>query len=254
MSKTDSPNSGKNSAMKLVGGAGLLIALIVLARVLPVKDWLTSFNESITGLGFIGYVMFAGVYIAATVLFIPGSILTLGAGVAFGVVWGTVAVSAGSVIGASVAFLIARYIARDRVASRMAQNAKFDAIDRAIGKQGTKIVLLLRLSPVFPFNVLNYLLGLTRVPFWNYVGASFIGMLPGTVLYVYLGSLGKAGLEAAAGGGGKTPLEYVFYAIGFVVTIIVTVYVSRVAGQALKDANLEANQDNQITEPKGAAS
>src|SRR5262249_61840093 len=124
----------------------------------------------------------------ATVFAVPGSLITLGAGAAFGLIRGTLAVSAGSTLGAAAAFLLGRTLARGWVEHKVANKPRFRALDQAIGAEGFKIVLLLRLSPVFPFNVLNYALGLTRVSFRSYLVASWIGMLPGTVMYVYLGA------------------------------------------------------------------
>jgi uncharacterized membrane protein YdjX (TVP38/TMEM64 family) len=212
-----------------VAGIGLLVAM----RMLPVGEWLKAFNEWVTGFGPWGIVIFIGVYILATVVFVPGSALTIGAGLIFGLLWGTVAVSIGSTTGAALSFLIARYLARDAVSARMGKNEKFAAIDRAIGEQGWKIVALLRLSPLVPFNLSNYFYGLTAVKFWPYVLASWIAMLPGTVLYVYLGYVGKASLEAASGATQRSPLEYVFMAVGLAATVAVTVYVTRLAKQAL---------------------
>lgn len=195
------------------------------------------FYSWVEGLGYLGFIVYAGAYIGATVLFIPGSLLTLGAGFIFGVVKGSVIVSIGSVIGAAFAFLISRYLARERIEKRFGQNSKFKAIDSAIGKEGGKIILLLRLTPLLPFNLSNYLYGLTAVRFWHYVLASWIGMMPATVLYVYIGSLGKTAAEAATGGmdSGKLALNIV----AFLATVAVTFYVTRIARKALKEANLQ---------------
>lgn len=195
------------------------------------------FYSWVESLGYLGFIVYAGAYIGATVLFIPGSLLTLGAGFIFGVVKGSVIVSIGSVIGAAFAFLISRYLARERIEKRFGQNSKFKAIDSAIGKEGGKIILLLRLTPLLPFNLSNYLYGLTAVRFWHYVLASWIGMMPATVLYVYIGSLGKTAAEAATGGmdSGKLALNIV----AFLATVAVTFYVTRIARKALKEANLQ---------------
>ncbi|BDS08362.1 hypothetical protein NT6N_34020 [Oceaniferula spumae] len=180
-------------------------------------------------------VVFMGFYIAATVLFIPGSILTLAAGFLFGVGWGTLYVSIASIIGAALSFLIGRYVARDWISKKIESKPKFAAIDEAIGEEGSKIVFLLRLSPVFPFTLLNYGLGITKVPFWKYVGASWLGMLPGTLLYVYIGSLFKSLAQIAGGDREKTPTEWAFYGVGLLATIIVTVYITKVAKKAIND-------------------
>ena len=169
-------------------------------KFLPVQQWLGNFNDWVGQMGVAGIFIFIGVYAVATVLLAPGAILTIGAGFAFGLWKGFLAVSAGATLGASLAFLVARFIARDKVEAIAKRNEKFRNIDNAIGKQGAKLVFLLRLSPVIPFNLSNYFYGLTGVKFWPYVLASWIGMMPGTFLYVYIGTAGKAAVSAAAGG------------------------------------------------------
>jgi len=195
------------------------------------------FYSWVEDLGYLGFIVYAGAYIGATVLFIPGSALTIGAGVIFGMVKGTVIVSIGSTTGAALAFLISRYLARERIENRFGRNPKFKAIDSAIGKQGGKIILLLRLTPLLPFNLSNYLYGLTAVRFWHYVLASWIGMLPGTVLFVCIGACVKTVAEAATGGmdSGKLALNI----IALLAIVAVTVYVTKIARKALKEANLE---------------
>ena len=168
-------------------------------------------------------------------LFLPGSILTLGAGVVFGVVKGSIIVSFASTLGATVAFLVGRYLARGWISGKIEGNAKFKAIDDAIGREGWRIVALTRLSPIFPFNLLNYAFGVTRVPLVQYVLASWIGMMPGTIMYVYLGSLAGslATLGGASGGQARTPAQWALYAVGLLATVAVTVYVTRIARRAL---------------------
>jgi uncharacterized membrane protein YdjX (TVP38/TMEM64 family) len=228
----------KRLPWKWITLAMLIIGLTVASRLLPVTDWLKSFNQWATGMGSIGVVIFILVYVLATVLFVPGSVLTIGAGFMFGLGLGVVVVSIGSTIGAALAFLVARYIARRPVEAKVSANKKLKAIDRAIGEQGWKLIFLLRLSPVIPFNFSNYFYGLTAVKFSPYVLASWIGMLPGTVLYVYLGTVGKAGVQAAAGGGGRSPWEWTLLGVGLIATIIVTIWVTRIAGKALHESEL----------------
>jgi uncharacterized membrane protein YdjX (TVP38/TMEM64 family) len=213
----------------------IIIALFLAMRFLPVQQWLRAFNDWVGQMGVAGIFIFIGVYAIATVLLAPGSILTIGAGFAFGLWKGFLAVSAGATLGASLAFLVARFIARDKVEAVAKRNEKFRNIDHAIGKQGAKLIFLLRLSPVIPFNLSNYFYGLTGVKFWPYVLASWIGMMPGTFLYVYIGSAGKAAVAAAAGSEAmKHGWEYwTFLSIGLVATIIVTVWVTKIARDAL---------------------
>ena len=199
---------------------------------LPLDAWMKALSAWVEKLGPFGVVVFALIYAAATVLFVPGSLLTLAAGLIFGVGLGFAAAWSGALLGASLAFLIGRYLARGKIEAKTKDNEKFKAIDEAIGQQGWKIIGLLRLSPLIPFSISNYFYGVTKVGFWPYVLASAGGMMPGTLLYVYLGAAGKAGL----GGGekAKTPLEWTFLAAGLVATIVVTIWVSRIAKNALK--------------------
>jgi uncharacterized membrane protein YdjX (TVP38/TMEM64 family) len=178
-------------------------------------------------------VIFVLVYVAATVLFLPGSILTLGAGALFGVVKGSIVVSISATLGATAAFLVGRYLAQDWVARKIEGNPRFKAIDEAVAHEGWKIVGLTRLSPVFPFNLLNYAFGLTRVSLRDYFFASWIGMMPGTVMYVYLGSLAGDLAAVGAGQGGRTPAPWALYVVGLLATVTVTVYVTRLARAAL---------------------
>ncbi len=157
----------------------------------------------------------------------------MAAGLLFGVRQGTLLVSVSSISGATLAFLIGRYLARDWVAAKIQGNSKFEAIDGAVAQEGWKIVGLTRLSPVFPFNLLNYAFGLTQVSLKDYFLASWIGMLPGTVMYVYIGSL--AGDLAALGSGerSRTPAEWALYGVGLMATVVLTLYITRIAQRAL---------------------
>ena len=188
----------------------------------------------ISGLGPTAPLVFIPLYVIACVLFVPGSILTLSAGFLFGVVRGSMYVSAAATLGATLAFLIGRYFAREWVAARLANYPKFKAVDEAVAREGWKIVALTRLSPLFPFNLLNYAFGLTNVGVRDYVLASWAGTLPGTILYVYLGSLAGDLTRVATGERKRTPAEWAFYAIGLLATVAVTVYITRISNRALK--------------------
>jgi uncharacterized membrane protein YdjX (TVP38/TMEM64 family) len=216
----------------------IIIALFLAMKFLPFQQWLRNFNDWVGQMGVAGIFIFIGVYAVATVLLAPGAILTIGAGFAFGLWKGFLAVSVGATLGASLAFLVARFIARHKVEAIAKGNEKFRKIDKAVGKQGAKLVFLLRLSPVIPFNLSNYFYGLTGVKFWPYVLASWIGMMPGTFLYVYIGTAGKAAVSAAAGGEAiKHGWQYwTFMGVGLAATIIVTIWVTKIARDALKEA------------------
>jgi len=217
--------------------AAAVVGLILLGR--QGGAYIPIFAEWVKGLGVWGPVAFIAGYVVAAVLFIPGSLLTLAGGAIFGLTKGVVIVFLAAVLGSSAAFLVSRYVARSSIERRLAGNARFDAIDRAVGAQGRKIVFLLRLSPVFPFTLLNYGLGLTNVRFVDYVVAS-IGMLPGTLLYVYYGKV-IGDVAALAGGTAmeKGPADYAILILGLAATIVVTTIVTRIARRALSDATKE---------------
>ena len=208
---------------------GAIIALLSAAKFFHVQDLLKQALDWVGQLGPWGAVLFIAIYVVATVLFIPGSVLTLGAGAVFGVVGGSFYVSIASTLGATAAFLVGRYLARDTIARKIEGNERFAAIDRAVANEGWKIVGLTRLSPVFPFTLLNYAFGLTRVKLGHYVLASWIGMMPGTVMYVYLGSLAKA----ASGERTRTAGEWALYGVGLLATLVITIFITRIAKKAL---------------------
>lgn len=217
--------------LALVGVA--LVAMIVLGR--EAGAYVPRFAEWVDGLGIWGPIVFMLGYMVATVAFIPGSLLTLSAGAIFGLGAGVLYVFVGASGGAIAAFLVSRYVARNAIEAKVAGNARFAAIDRAVGKQGLKIVTLLRLSPVFPFNLLNYGLGLTQVRLRDYAIAC-VGMIPGTLLYTYYGKL--AG-DVAALAGGAAPERgagyYTVLAVGLGATLVVTTIVTRTARKALSE-------------------
>jgi len=225
----DAASSNVKSHWRWALYATAAVAIVLAVKFFHVQALLKEALDWIGKLGPWGPVIFVGIYVAATVLFIPGSVLTLGAGAVFGVVLGSVCVSISATLGATAAFLVGRYVARDAIARKIEKNEKFAAIDRAVADEGWKIVFLTRLSPVFPFTLLNYAFGLTRVRLSHYVLASWIGMMPGTVMYVYLGSLVNVG----AGHRQRTVGEWVLYGVGLVATIAVTVFVTRLAMKAL---------------------
>lgn len=228
---------GARGLLKLGIILAAVAGLAVAARTLPLAAWLGDFNERIVGLGVAGMVLFALVYAAATVLLVPGSLLTLASGAAFGVLPGFATVLFGATLGAACAFLVSRHLARERVERWIQRKPSFVAIDKAVAREGWKIVFLTRLSPVFPFNFQNYAYGLTSVSFWQYVLASGIGMIPGTFLYVYLGTLGRSGLEAASGSGAET-FRFVLQAVGLLATLAVTILITRTAKRALREAGI----------------
>jgi len=216
--------------------AVIVAVLVIGGKYLNLQEHLNSALVWIKDLGPVGMGVFALLYVVACVFFIPGSLLTLGAGTIYGVVTGSILVSISSVLGATAAFLVGRYFARDWIAKKIEGNARFTTIDNAVAKEGWRIVGLTRLSPVFSFNLLNYAYGLTRVSLKEYVLASWIGMLPGTVMYVYIGSLAgdlaSIGAETAEA---PSSAQWTINIIAFVATVLVTVYVTKIAKKALAE-------------------
>lgn len=215
-----------------------LLALTTAAwHLLPVGPWINATLKTVQDLGIWGPVLLSVIYIVACVLFLPGSALTLAAGFAFGLFWGYIAVTVGSVIGATVAFLLGRYLARDWVEAKIANNDRFRALDNAVQKHGFRIVLLTRLSPAFPFNALNYAFGLTKVSLRDYFLGSLLGMIPGTLLYVYLGTGLKSLTEVVSGDVEGGFFKQIVFGLGLLATLAVTVVITRIASSALKEAS-----------------
>ncbi len=211
-----------------------LVACLLALRTLDIQGLLSRFLVWTEALGPAGPAALVLAYVVACVLLLPGSVLTLGAGAAFGFWQGLLAVSVGSTLGACAAFWCGRTLGRSWVEEKVRADPRLSALDRAVGREGWKIVFLTRLSPVFPFNLLNWFYGVTRVDFRQYALASWIGMLPGTMVYVLLGTLGRAGAEAATGRGDA--LQNGLRVVGLLATLAVTAYVTKVARAALDQA------------------
>jgi len=194
-----------------------------------------SFFES-AGQGIRGMVLFALASGVSVVFLFPGSVLMTAAGAAFGLTRGFLTAQAGATLGAGLAFLVSRYVARRRVERWVSSKPRFAAVDEAVGKEGWKIVLLTRCCPIFPYVFQNYAFGLTRVSFGHYALGSFLGLVPTTLAFAYLGSLGRSGAEAASGSG--STLELVLRGFGLLATIAVSVYLARLSRRALAKAGV----------------
>ncbi|HEG43441.1 MAG TPA: TVP38/TMEM64 family protein [Phycisphaerales bacterium] len=236
MSKTVSFRDDSGHISELLKTIVILVAIATLVIVVKLVDLEQVFRETlawISDLGPLGPLILIGILIMACVLMLPETILTLGAGFVFGVVKGSIAVSIGSTLGATCAFLIGRYLVRDWISRKISGNEKFKAVDEAAAREGWKIVLLTRLSPIFPFNLLNYAFGLTNISLKHYFLASWIGMIPGTIMYVYIGSLACNLAKMRPGQHTRTTGEWVLYGVGLLATLIVMVLVTRIAKKAL---------------------
>jgi len=175
---------GRSSLWKPILLVVFLAALMAASHVLKLGDRLGDLREWIESLGSLGPVIYLVIYILAVVLAVPGSVISIMAGLLFGSFLGVILVSLGSTVGAGLAFLIARHLAREAVAEKLDRNPKFHRLDRLTAEHGSIIVAITRLVPLFPFNLLNYGFGLTSVPFRTYLFWSWLCMLPGTVLFV----------------------------------------------------------------------
>ncbi|HXG86891.1 MAG TPA: TVP38/TMEM64 family protein [Vicinamibacterales bacterium] len=221
--------------VRIAAVAGVIALVAIAAYLLPLARWTISLAEWARSAGWIGVALFVVVYVLSTVAALPGSILTLAAGFAYGPVWGLAVASPASVAGATCAFALGRTFLRRWAANLVAKSPRAQALDAAVAREDFKLVLLLRLSPLFPFNVLNYALSLSTVRPSRYVIASAIGMLPGTALYVYLGSLAPAAADLA-NTGGTSRLGLVAYGVGLMATIAVAIVATRAARRALATA------------------
>ncbi len=173
-------------------------------------------------------------YVVACLFFVPGSLITLTASFVLGFWRGLIGVSLGSLLGATAAFWVGRTLGRHWIEHRVRNMPRFQAIDRGVAVNGFKIVFLLRLSPLFPFNLLNYALGLSKVSLRDYVLASWLGMLPGTVMYVYLGSAMKSVTELAGGSSATTLGQKILFVVGLLATALIAVVAAKIAKKALE--------------------
>jgi uncharacterized membrane protein YdjX (TVP38/TMEM64 family) len=213
--------------------AGAAIVLILAAVLFPLRDWTAALLAWVAGRGAWAAVLLVLAWVPAALLLVPGSILTLGTGFLLGLGWGMPVVSAGSTLGATAVFLVGRRLGRDWVRSRIGGLNALRGVDRALEREGLKVVLLLRLSPLIPYNALNYALSLTGVGLRDFVLGSWIGMLPGTLLYVWLGA-GARSLAAVVSGTYERPAAWLLlFGAGLVATAVAVAIVTRAARRAL---------------------
>jgi uncharacterized membrane protein YdjX (TVP38/TMEM64 family) len=223
---------------RLVVFAAVFVVLAVTAATVPVFPWLTRLFEYIASLGHWGPAALVCVYVVSCVVLIPASIPTLAAGILFGPVEGSIVAMAGGTAGACAAYWIGRLLARDWVARRVARSRRFTALDNAVDEHGLTVVILSRLSPIAPYAILNYAFGLTKVSFWKYLLGTVVGVMPPMVMYVYIGAGLRSLAEVAAyarGEGRTTPVTWLFFWVGLVVTVVVTALLMRLAHRALRN-------------------
>ena len=226
---------------KMLAFATLVLAVILSAVYLPVAEMLIGLFDWVDANRSISWLVYIVFYVLATVLVLPGSLLTLAAGFLFGLGYGFAIVSFASTTGATCAFLVGRFLARDWVAAKLQALPRFSALDKAVGEQGAVVVLLTRLSPLFPFSLSNYGFGLTRVKLGHYVLASWLGMIPGTILYVYLGSIASNLTSIFTGDLADLPASNWLFYLGLVATVVLTIAITRIATRALNSKLEEAH-------------
>ena len=219
----------KEGGRTIAVAAAAACGLLAFSAFVPFAQWAQPFEESLDNHGFLAAVaIFTAAYVVATMLFAPGWVFPLAAGAAFGLVWGFLIAVAASLASALAAFVTARYLLRDAVMRRARKHRLFAQLDRAVAKDGWKVVALLRLTPMLPFAVKNYFLGLTRIGLAPYAAATVAGMLPGLLVKVYLGAAGGAALEP------REPMQWAMLAIGLAASVALTLWLGRFARGRLR--------------------
>jgi uncharacterized membrane protein YdjX (TVP38/TMEM64 family) len=211
----------------------LITAFVVAGRLLPLGPWIAEFQSWVRGTGPAGYLAYIALYVVFCVLLLPASPLTIGAGAIFGFAKGSLVVMAGGTLGATASFLLARGVLRRRVVAMTAGNARFEALDRAIAREGGRIVFLVRLAPVFPFSWINFAFGLTAIRTTAYVAATFFGILPLTLLFVYLSSAAAGAVLVE-----RSAFWWWINGSGVLVSLLVTAWLTRLAARAVRRAGL----------------
>jgi uncharacterized membrane protein YdjX (TVP38/TMEM64 family) len=220
----------------------VLGALFFLSRFFPIVDLIGDAQQRMSQWGIWGAICYPFLFGVCNILLLPGGILCVGAGFFFGLWWGFFIVFTGNAIGAAVSFAISRWLAARWFRRWFSGNATFRALEPAVEREGWKIIFLSQLHPLFPTSLLNYLYGLTRIPFLTYMFWASIGRAPGLFLYVYLGTLGQYGMNLVRGRSHPRIVEYWIWGGAFVVTALLLVVMSRIAFQAVQRAELVAER------------
>ena len=224
----------RKSVVRIVLVVLAVVAFLIAMRLLPLGEWITSFQQWVREVGPIGYVVYVLVYVVFCVFGIPASPLTIGAGAIFGFVNGSIVVIIGATLGATLSFVLARTIMRRRIEGMTATNNKFRALDRAITREGGRIVFLVRLAPVVPFAYVNFAFGLTGVRLLSYVVATFFGIMPLTLAFVYISAT-----ATAAASSDMSSLRLWINIAGGVLAVLVTAFVTRLATRAIRKAGVD---------------
>lgn len=228
--------AGKSPVVWLAG-ATAIAAILLGWYFLPVEESIQAFSDWIRGLGALGVAIFMLTYMLAVVTLAPASLASIAAGLIFGV-WGFPVVLVAASIGAALAFLVSRHLLRGTAESVVKRKPLFEAVDHAVADEGWRIVALLRLSPLVPFGLQNYFFGATAIGFWPFAIATAAGIIPGTALYVYLGTLGQAALQGDAGGG----LKIGALVVGLLASVAVIFFVSKKTKEKLREIGVRKSK------------
>ena len=224
--------------LQLAAIGGILVSLLVLSRFFPIVDLMATAQQRMIQWGIWGGLLYPFLFALCNLLLLPGGILCVGAGFFFGLWWGLIIAFVGNAVAAAISFALSRWLATHWFRRRFAQNPILRALEPAVEQEGWKIIFLSQLHPLFPASLLNYLYGLTRIPFHTYMLWVSIGRAPGLFLYVYLGTLGQFGMNLVRGKTHPRVVEYWLWGGAFVISALLLVLVSRMAWQAVQKAQM----------------
>lgn len=228
-------SAAKATVLQAVVALLVVGALIYVARSAPFLGAVEETENVVRQWGTMSIVIYPLLVMAATVLLLPGGILSLGGGFFFGLWWGTLLVLVGNLLGAAVAFFVGNKLGRKFVRQRILRDPRWAALDGAIGKHGPRIIFYSQLNPLFPTSLFNYLYGITKVRFWECLQWVALGRLPGVFLYCYLGTLGQLGIRILRGESEPGPMEYALWGGGLLLTVGVAALLGHTATKVIED-------------------
>lgn len=225
----------KATALQALVALAVVAALIWLAQSAPFLGAVEETEHVVEQWGALSVLVYPLLVMLATVLFLPGGILSLGGGFFFGLWWGTLLVLVGNLLGAAVAFFVGRKLGRRFVRKKILRDQRWAALDGAIARHGPRIIFFSQLNPLFPTSLFNYLYGLTKVRFWTCLKWVALGRLPGVFLYCYLGTLGQLGIRIMRGESEPGPTEYFLWGGGLVLTVGVAAVLGHTASKVIEE-------------------
>jgi len=234
--------------LQMVGTLAAICVLVWLTRYFDLIHVIVHMQKRIGQMEMLGGLLYVPLYATCNILLLPGSVLTLGSGLCFGLWWGFLLSLTGNVLGAAVAFAISRKLGRHWVEQKFFQHKKWRVLDEAITREGWKIIFLSQVHPFFPTSLLNYLYGITRMRFWPCMLWIALGQTPGIFLYTYLGTLVQLGIKLAGGKSHPHPMEYVTWIGGLVVTLVVAMGLGRVALKLMAEVEKAASEPDPVKE------